>query len=81
MKIGILSRKPINDSTRRLREAAQARGHHLRVFNTLGFSLHVEEEEPSLYDKNKPMPRLDAVLNDLVPVRKKKKKSKKKKTV
>lgn len=62
MKIGILSREPKNYSTRRLREAGKARGHDVRVFNTLGFSLHVEEGEPSLYYKNKPMPRYDAVI-------------------
>ncbi|MGB0767521.1 MAG: 30S ribosomal protein S6--L-glutamate ligase [Phycisphaeraceae bacterium] len=62
MKIGILSREPKNYSTRRLREAGKARGHDVRVFNTLGFSIHVEEEEPSLYYKNKPMPNYDAVI-------------------
>jgi len=62
MKIGILSREPNNYSTRRLREAAKARGHVARVFNTLGFSLHVEEEEPSLYYKNKLMPHCDAII-------------------
>jgi len=62
MKIGILSREPNNYSTRRLREAGKARGHDMRVFNTLGFSLHVEEEEPSLYYKNKPMPNYDAII-------------------
>lgn len=62
MKIGILSREPRNYSTRRLREAAKQRGHEIRVFNTLGFSLHVEEEEPSLYYKNKPMPHYDAII-------------------
>jgi ribosomal protein S6--L-glutamate ligase len=62
MKIGILSREPNNYSTRRLREAAKLRGHQIRVFNTLGFSLHVEEEEPSLFYKNKPMPSYDAVI-------------------
>ena len=62
MKIGILSREPNNYSTRRLREAAKSRGHECRVFDTLGFSLHVEEEEPSLYYKNKPMPSVRAVI-------------------
>lgn len=62
MKIGILSREPNNYSTRRLREAAKARGHDVRVLNTLGFSLHVEEEEPSLYYKNKPLKTYDAII-------------------
>jgi ribosomal protein S6--L-glutamate ligase len=62
MKLGILSREPNNYSTKRLREAAKDRGHDVRVFNTLGFSLHVEEEEPSLYYKNKPMRQYDAVI-------------------
>ena len=62
MKIGILSREPNNYSTRRLREAGKERGHDVRVFNTLGFSIHVEEEEPSLYYRNKPMPSYDAVI-------------------
>jgi len=62
MKIGILSREPRNYSTRRLREAAKARGHEIRVYDTLGFSIHVEEQEPSLRYHNKPMDNVRAVI-------------------
>lgn len=62
MKIGILSREPRNYSTKRLREVAKARGHEIRVYDTLGFSIHVEEQEPSLRYHNKPMDNVRAVI-------------------
>jgi len=62
MKIGILSREPKNYSTRRLYQAAKERGHEVRIFNTLGFSLYVEEEEPALYYRNKPLKTYDAII-------------------
>ncbi len=62
MKIGILSREPSNYSTRRLRQAAKKRGHEVRVYDTLAFSIHVEEHSPSLRYHNKPVGNLRAVI-------------------
>ncbi len=62
MKIAILSRSPKCYSTRRIREAAKARGHQVTVMDTLRFAIHVEEEEPSLLYRGKRFRRLDAVI-------------------
>ncbi len=62
MKIGILTREPSNYTTRRLREAALARNHRVSLMNTLKFSIHVDQEEPDLFYRNRPVPHLDAVI-------------------
>ena len=62
MKIAILSREPRNYSSNRLREAASARGHQVRVLNTLRFSLEVEEEKPKLYFRGRRFSQYDAVI-------------------
>jgi ribosomal protein S6--L-glutamate ligase len=46
MKLAILSREPRNYSTRRLVEAAKARGHKVKVLDTFKFALDLEEETP-----------------------------------
>ena len=62
MKIAILSRGPRLYSTRRLREAAQARGHEARVMSPLSFTIEVESGSPRLYFKNKRLSSYDAVI-------------------
>lgn len=62
MKIALLSRSPNAYSTRRLREAARARGHQCRVFNTLRFGIYVEHHRPSLTWGGKPLSSYDAVV-------------------
>ncbi len=62
MKIAILSRGPRLYSTKRLKEAAESRGHEARVLNTLSFSIEVEEGDPTLYYKNKRLGDYDAVI-------------------
>lgn len=62
MKIAILSRNPKVYSTRRLREAAIARGHKVRVLDTLAFSIHVKAEQPDLLYRGKPVENYDAVI-------------------
>ncbi|MFP4283402.1 MAG: 30S ribosomal protein S6--L-glutamate ligase, partial [Opitutales bacterium] len=42
LNIGILSRGPRLYSTRRLREAATARGHRVKVLDTMQFALYLE---------------------------------------
>ncbi len=62
MKLAILSREPNNYSTRRLVEAAKARGHKVKVLNTLKFALDLEQGDPDLHYKTKPISHYDAVL-------------------
>jgi len=62
MKIAILSRNAKCYSTRRLKEAAEKRGHKAVVLNTLRFSIEVEEEEPGLLYSGKELSEYDAVI-------------------
>ena len=62
MKIAILSRSPKAYSTRRLKEAALARGHECRVLNTLRFALFVENKRPTLTFRGNPLSDYDAVV-------------------
>ena len=62
MKLGILSTAPRCYSTARLRQAAEERGHKVKVLNTLRFGLDLEEGEPSLYFRSKELSEYDAIL-------------------
>lgn len=62
MRIAILSRARGCYSTRRLREAALARGHDAKVLDTLRFSMAVEQGKPDLYYKRARLSRYDAVI-------------------
>lgn len=62
MRIAILSRGPNLYSTRRLKEAAIARGHEAKVLNTLSFSIEVEHGAPRLYYRHKRLGSYDAVI-------------------
>ena len=67
MNIGILSRLPRCYSTRRLREAAIARGHSVKVLNTLKFSIILEKHTPLLYYRNRRLGSLDAIIPRIGP--------------
>jgi ribosomal protein S6--L-glutamate ligase len=62
MKLGILSRAPRAYSTRRLKEAALARGHKVKVLDTLKFSIEIETRDPHLYYASKRLSYYDAVI-------------------
>ena len=62
ISIGILSRAPDVYSTRRLVEAAETRGHDVRVFDTLRFAIDLSETHPELQYKGRPAPAIDAVI-------------------
>ncbi|MEX1310765.1 MAG: RimK family alpha-L-glutamate ligase [Candidatus Sulfomarinibacteraceae bacterium] len=62
MKLAILSCNNKCYSSRRLREAAESRGHKVKVLNTLRFSLDLEEGRPSLSFRSKTLSHYDAVL-------------------
>ncbi len=62
MRIAILSRNRKLYSTRRLREAAEMRGHRPRVLDTLDFSIEVESGKPRLYYRNRALSDYEAVI-------------------
>ena len=62
MKLAILSRNLKCYSTRRLREAAEQRGHIVKVLNTLKFAIDLEKGKPNLYFRQKELSQYDAVL-------------------
>ena len=62
MKLAILSCSPNAYSTRRLKEAAEQRGHKARVLNTLKFAIDLDRGNPDLYFRQKPLSTYDAVL-------------------
>jgi ribosomal protein S6--L-glutamate ligase len=62
MRIAVLSRGPKLYSTRRLKEAAEKRGHHARILNPLSCSIEVAKGSPRLYYKNQMLSSVDAVI-------------------
>lgn len=62
MRIAILSRNARLYSTRRLVEACKARGHEVKVLDTLHCAIDVEQGDPDLYYRGKPLRNYDAVI-------------------
>jgi ribosomal protein S6--L-glutamate ligase len=62
MKLAILSRSPRCYSTARLREAAIARGHDVKVLDAMRFTVDLQQGEPGLYYNAKQLGHYDAVL-------------------
>jgi ribosomal protein S6--L-glutamate ligase len=62
VRIVILSRQPALYSTRVLVEAAEKRGHHVRVLDTLQFDIRVSKRNPELFYQNEPVGPVDAVI-------------------
>jgi len=62
VKLAILSCNAKCYSTRRLREAAEQRGHKVKVLDTLKFAIDLEEGLPNLYFRQKELSLYDAVL-------------------
>ncbi|MCA9292322.1 MAG: RimK family alpha-L-glutamate ligase [Phycisphaerales bacterium] len=62
MKLGILSTAPKCYSTRRLKQAAEERGHTAKVLNTLRFAIELSHGEPDLYLRSKLLSEYDAIL-------------------
>lgn len=62
MKLAILSCSPNAYSTRRLKEAAEQRGHTAKVLNTLKFAIDLDKGSPDLYYRQKPLSNYDAML-------------------
>ena len=62
MKLGILSLSPNAYSTRRLKQAADERGHTVKILNTLRFSIELEEGVPNLFYRSRQLSDYDAIL-------------------
>ncbi len=62
MKLAILSREPNNYSSKRLKEAAEKRGHKVKVLDTLKFGIHIESGSPTLTYRGKELSHYDAVI-------------------
>src|SRR5215831_8577082 len=62
MRIVILSRQPSLYSTKALTEAAQKRGHDVRVMDTLQFDIRVSRRNPELFYQGRPVGHVDAVI-------------------
>lgn len=62
MKIAILSRARSSYSTGRLRAAAEARGHDVKVLDTLRFAIEVEHASPNLWFRSRQLSSWDAVI-------------------
>ena len=62
MKIAILSRGPKIYSTRRLVEAAEARGHEVRVIDALRCYMNINSGHPTIHYKGEGLSVFDAVI-------------------
>lgn len=62
MKLAILSRRKDIYSTRRLREAAEERGHETFVLDYLRCHMNISADEPSIYYKGRKLPLFDAII-------------------
>ncbi|HVK60315.1 MAG TPA: 30S ribosomal protein S6--L-glutamate ligase [Bdellovibrionales bacterium] len=62
MKIGILSRKRELYSTRRLIEAAESRGHSVRVIDPLRCYMSISASNPSIHFRGEPLNDFDAIV-------------------
>jgi len=62
MKICILSRNKRLYSTRRLKEAAEARGHEVDIIDTLHCYMDITSNRPTVRFKGKALPKYDAII-------------------
>jgi ribosomal protein S6--L-glutamate ligase len=66
MKIGILTRQP-GYTVRRLREAARARGHEVRVIKYPECYVEIEQDKPEVRYRGKSLNDLDVVIPRILP--------------
>lgn len=62
MKIAILSRNPKLYSTRRLKEAAQERGHEVQIIDVLRAYMNIASHNPTIHYKGERLEGFDAVI-------------------
>lgn len=62
MQLAVLSRAPTSYSTRRLVQAAQERGHDVRVLDTLRLTIDLAGDEPDMLHRGRPIADFDAIV-------------------
>ena len=62
MKLAMLARNPTLYSHRRLKEAAEERGHTLDIINTLRCYMNIASRRPEVYYNGEKLPLYDAVI-------------------
>jgi ribosomal protein S6--L-glutamate ligase len=62
LRIGILTREPRNYSSRRLKQAAEARGHVAEMINTARVTIAINTLAPAVYFDGRRLSRFDAVI-------------------
>ena len=62
MKIAILSRNPKLYSTRRLKEAALARGHEVMILDALRCYMNIASNRPSIHYRGEVISGVDAII-------------------
>lgn len=62
MRIVIMSRGPNLYSTRRLKEAAVARGHEIQIVDPLACYMNINMMAPSIHIRGEELPKFDAVI-------------------
>lgn len=62
MRIAILSRNPNLYSTRRLKEAGEAKGHQVDIIDTMHCYMDITSSKPAVRYQGKPLPKYDAVI-------------------
>ncbi|HET8904942.1 MAG TPA: 30S ribosomal protein S6--L-glutamate ligase [Saccharospirillum sp.] len=62
MKLAVLSREPSNYSSQRLVEAAEKRGHEIRIVDTLRCYMSIVAHRPSIHYMGEPLEDMDAII-------------------
>ena len=62
MKLAMLARNPNLYSHKRLREAAEARGHEFTTINTLRCYMNIASRRPEVYYNGEKLPKYDAII-------------------
>ncbi|MEX5728186.1 ribosomal protein S6--L-glutamate ligase [Rhodovulum iodosum] len=62
MKIAMLARNPNLYSHKRIKEAAEARGHELQIINTTRCYMNIASRRPEIYYNDEKLPKFDAVI-------------------
>ncbi len=62
MKIAMLARNANLYSHQRLKQAAEERGHHFEILNTLRCTVHIASHRPEVFYNGEPMLGYDAVI-------------------
>jgi glutathione synthase/RimK-type ligase-like ATP-grasp enzyme len=71
MKIAMMARNANLYSHKRIKEAAEARGHELDIINTLRCYMNIASHRPEIYYNDQKLPKYDAVIpriGDLPPL-------------